>query len=102
MDKKRNAWLDDEEPERYYEWMLWKLRQEKDMEQDDPTDDVSDSALKWTTAHKNESISVNREDLLKEEIRTMQECLNKAYKRIIELNDELAILKSQRLNHPME
>ena len=45
MDKTRNAWLDDKEPERYYEWMLWKLRQEKDMEQDDPTDDVSDSAL---------------------------------------------------------
>ncbi len=30
----------DPEPERYYDWMLWKLRQEE-MEQDDPTDDVS-------------------------------------------------------------
>jgi len=94
--------LDDKEPERYYEWMLWKLRQEKDMEQDDPTDDVSDSALKWATASKNQSISLSREDLLKKEIRTMQECLNKAYKRIVELNDELKKLKSQRLNHPME
>ena len=46
MDKKRNAWVDDIEPERYYEWILWKLKHEKVMEQDDPTDDVSNSALK--------------------------------------------------------
>ena len=31
----------DPEPERYYDWMLWKLRQEKMEEQDDPMDDIT-------------------------------------------------------------
>lgn len=85
--------MDDEEPERYYEWMLWKLRQERKMEQDDPTDDISDSALKWTT--KNQGKDITREELLKKEISTLQECLNNAYKRIVELNDELQNLKNK-------
>ena len=91
--------MDDEEPERYYEWMLWKIRQEKNMEQDDPTDDISDSALKWTTSSKNKEKDITREELLKKEISSLQECLNNAYKRIVELNDELQSLKK---NHPME
>lgn len=94
--------MDDEEPERYYEWMLWKLRQERKMEQDDPTDDISDSALKWTTSSTNKEKIITREELLKKEISSLQECLNNAYKRIVELNDELKNLKSKRLNHPME
>ena len=95
MDKKRNAWVDDEEPERYYEWMLWKLRQERKMEQDDPTDDISDSALKWTTSSTNKEKIITREELLKKEISSLQECLNNAYKRIVELNDELQNLKDK-------
>ena len=31
----------DPEPERYYDWILWKLRQERKMEQDDPMDDIT-------------------------------------------------------------
>ena len=31
----------DPEPERYYDWMLWKLRQENMKEQDDPMDDIT-------------------------------------------------------------
>ena len=101
MDKSRNAWVDDDiEPERYYEWMLWKLRQERKME-DDPTDDISTSVHKWTEASK-KGINMSREDILMKEISDMQECLNKAYKRIVELNDELKKIKSNRLNHPME
>ena len=95
MDKTRNAWLDDEEPERYYEWIHWKLKQEKDMEQDDPTDDVSDSALKWANASKNQEKTITREEILKKEISSLQECLNNAYKRIVELNDELQNLKDK-------
>ena len=41
----------DPEPERYYDWMLWKLRQDKKMEeQDDPMDDITkDGQLSaWT------------------------------------------------------
>ena len=40
----------DPEPERYYDWMLWKLRQEKKMEQDDPMDDITKggSLSGWT------------------------------------------------------
>ena len=100
MDKSRNAWVDDNiEPERYYEWMLWKLRQERKME-DDPTDDISTSVHKWTEASKKDTLS--REDILMKEISEMQECLNSAYKRIIELNDELQNLKNKKLNYPME
>jgi len=32
----------DPEPERYYDWMLWKLRQERNMEKDDPIDDITE------------------------------------------------------------
>ena len=35
----------DPEPERYYDWMLWKLRQEKKMEQDDPMDDITKGGI---------------------------------------------------------
>ena len=33
----------DPEPERYYDWMLWKLRQERKMteKEDDPMDDIT-------------------------------------------------------------
>jgi 3-methyladenine DNA glycosylase/8-oxoguanine DNA glycosylase len=75
--------------------MLWKLRQERKMEQDDPTDDISDSALKWTTSSTNKEKIITREELLKKEISTLQECLNNAYKRIVELNDELQNLKNK-------
>ena len=101
MDKSRSAWLDDNiEPQRYYEWILWKLRQEQKME-DDPTDDISVSVHAWTEA-STKGISMSREDILKHEIATMQKCLNSAYKRIVELNDELKNLKDKRLNYPME
>ena len=36
----------DPEPERYYDWMLWKLRQEKMEEQDDPMDDITKSGAR--------------------------------------------------------
>ena len=94
MDKTRSACLDDDiEPERYYEWMLWKLRQERKMEKDDPTDDISASIHKWTETKQTKEIS--KEEMLKFEISSMQKCLNSAYKRIVELNDELKNLKEK-------
>ena len=38
LERKTNTMVHhyDPEPERYYDWMLWKLRQEKMKEQDDP------------------------------------------------------------------
>ena len=42
----------DPEPQRYYDWMLWKMRQEKDME--DPVDDVTvgNNLRGWTESNR--------------------------------------------------
>ena len=61
----------DPEPERYYDWMLWKLRQDKEKmkEQDDPMDDVTESGQlsAWT-----EKPHLSREDLFMRDIAEMQ------------------------------
>ena len=58
----------DPEPERYYDWMLWKLRQEE-MEQDDPTDDVSlgGKLRDWI-----EKPYMSKEDMWMKEVAEMQ------------------------------
>ena len=51
----------DPEPERYYDWMLWKMRQEKDME--DPVDDVTvhNQLTKWT--QKRTTVNMTTEEM---------------------------------------
>ena len=59
----------DPEPERYYDWMLWKLRQERKMEQDDPMDDITkDGSLSgWI-----EKPFMSEADMYRREIAEMQ------------------------------
>ena len=80
----------DPEPERYYEWMLWKLRQEK-MEQDDPMDDVTKGNLSgWI-----EKPYLSKEDLFRKEIAEMQKTNHLLMIRVKEQAEEIDKLKKK-------
>jgi len=82
----------DPEPERYYDWMLWKLRQERKMEQDDPMDDITkDGQLSaWT-----EKPHLSREDLFMRDIAEMQSQNHKLLLRVKEQAEEIEKLKKK-------
>ena len=82
----------DPEPERYYDWMLWKLRQERKMEQDDPMDDITkDGQLSaWT-----EKPYLSKEDLFMRDIAEMQAQNHKLMIRIKEQAEEIEKLKEK-------
>ncbi len=82
----------DPEPERYYDWMLWKLRQERKMEQDDPMDDITkDGQLSaWT-----EKPHLSKEDLFMRDIAEMQAQNHKLMIRIKEQAEEIEKLKKK-------
>ena len=80
----------DPEPERYYDWMLWKLRQEKKMEQDDPMDDITKggSLSGWT-----EKPYISPEQMWMREIADMQKTNHTLMMRIKEQAEEIEKLK---------
>ena len=67
---------DDVEPERYYEWILWKLRKEKSMTMDERI------SLRQENAELRKKIK-----MLKEEISAMNKEKYGLLNRIKELND---------------
>ncbi len=73
MDKKNNTALDDPEPQRYYDWMLWKMRQEK----------------------AKEPVVMTTEEVMKKEIAEMQSSIHHLQIRVKELVEENEKLKSQ-------
>ena len=73
MDKTNNTALDDPEPQRYYDWMLWKMRQEK----------------------AKEPIVMTTEEMMKKEIAEMQSSIHHLQIRVKELIEENEKLKSQ-------
>ena len=73
MDKTNNTALDDPEPQRYYDWMLWKMRQEK----------------------AKEPVVMTTEELMKKEIADMQSSIHHLQIRVKELVEENEKLKSQ-------
>ena len=82
----------DPEPRHYYDWMLWKLRQEN-MEQDDPTDDITKTGGRlsaWT-----ERPHMSREDIFMKEIAMMQESNHTLMIRIKEQAEEIEKLKKR-------
>ena len=81
----------DPEPERYYDWMLWKLRQEK-MEKDDPIDDITkDGKLSaWT-----EKPHMSREEMWMKEVAEMQKTNHQLMLRIKEQRQEIEKLKKK-------
>jgi len=81
----------DPEPERYYDWMLWKLRQEK-MEKDDPIDDITkDGKLSaWT-----EKPHMSKEDMWMKEVAEMQKTNHQLMMRVKEQAEEIEKLKEK-------
>ena len=81
----------DPEPEPYYDWMLWKLRQEE-MEQDDPTDDVSlgGKLRDWI-----EKPYMSKEDMWMKEVAEMQKTNHQLMMRIKEQAEEIQKLKEK-------
>ena len=95
MERKRKAVMvreHDPEPERYYDWMLWKLRQEKMEEQDDPTDDVSlgGKLREWI-----EKPYMSKEDMWMKEVAEMQKTNHQLMMRIKEQAEEIQKLKEK-------
>ncbi len=84
----------DPEPQRYYDWMLWKLRQERMSEQDDPMDDVTaiGRLSGWI-----EKPHLSKEELLMRDIAEMQSQNHKLMIRVKELGEEINKLK-EKLN----
>jgi len=82
----------DPEPERYYDWMLWKLRQEDMKEQDDPMDDITSySKLSgWT-----EQPHLSKEELLMRDIAEMQKQNHTLMIRVKEQAEEILKLKKK-------
>ena len=81
----------DPEPARYYDWMLWKLRQEE-MEQDDPTDDVSlgGKLRDWI-----EKPYMSKEDMWMKEVAEMQKTNHQLMMRVKEQAEEIEKLKEK-------
>ena len=81
----------DPEPERYYDWMLWKMRQEKDME--DPVDDVTigNQLNKWTESSRT-TINMTTEQMYQKEIAEMQKQVHALQLKVKELQDKLNAL----------
>ncbi len=81
----------DPEPERYYDWMLWKMRQldrqERDME--DPVDDVTigNQLTKWTT-----QTTMTKEEMYQREMAEMQRQVHTLQLKVKELQDKLNAL----------
>ena len=73
MDKTNNTALDDPEPQRYYDWMLWKMRQEK----------------------AKEPIVMTPEEIVKKEIADMQQSIHHLQMRVKELSEENLQMKEQ-------
>ena len=65
--------MDDPEPQRYYDWMLWKMRQEK----------------------AKEPVVMTTEEMMKKEIAEMQSSIHHLQIRVKELVEENEKLKSQ-------
>ena len=85
----------DPEPERYYDWMLWKLRQERKMteKEDDPMDDITvdgGNLSGWI-----EIPFMSETDMYRREIAEMQKTNHALMIRIKEQAEEIQKLKEK-------
>ena len=76
---------DDPEPERYYDWILWKFRKEKEMEKQLELDFTSKLGEGITTT----------DSIIRREMYEMQKCINGLQIRIKELAEENYELKKR-------
>ena len=86
----------DPEPERYYDWMLWKMRQERKIMSDDPLDSPIDDVSKdnqlsgWI-----EKPHMSREEMWMKEVAEMQKTNHQLMLRIKEQRQEIEKLKKK-------
>ena len=77
----------DKEPERYYDWILWKLRQEKNMSNEEQLE------LNFTSK-LGEGITTT-DSIIRREMYEMQKCINGLQIRVKELAEENYELKKR-------
>ena len=77
--------MNDKEPERYYDWILWKFRKEKEMEKQLELDFTSKLGEGITTT----------DSIIRREMYEMQKCINGLQIRIKELAEENYELKKR-------
>ncbi len=75
----------DKEPERYYDWILWKFRQEKNMSNEEQLE------LNFTSK-VGEGITTT-DSIIRREMYEMQKCINGLQIRVKELAEENYELK---------
>jgi len=75
----------DKEPERYYDWILWKLRQEKNMSNEEQLE------LNFTSK-LGEGITTT-DSIIRREMYEMQKCIHGLQMRVKELAEENYELK---------
>ena len=79
--------MNDTEPERYYEWILWKLKKEKDMNNEEQLE------LNFTSK-LGEGITTT-DSIIRREMYEMQKCINGLQIRVKELAEENYELKKR-------
>ena len=79
--------MNDPEPERYYEWILWKLKKEKDMNNEEQLE------LNFTSK-LGEGITTT-DSIIRREMYEMQKCINGLQIRVKELAEENYELKKR-------
>ena len=79
---------DDVEPERYYEWILWKLRKEKSMTIEYTIQKEKSETFDERISLRKENVELRKQiELLKIEVATMTKEKYGLLNRIKELND---------------
>ena len=85
----------DPEPPRYYDWILWKMRQERNSMSDDILDDPTDDVTKGNLSGWIEKPHISKEDLFRKEIAEMQKTNHLLMMRIKEQAEEIDKLKKK-------
>ena len=85
----------DPEPERYYDWMLWKMRQERNNMSDDILNDPTDDVTKGNLSGWIEKPHISKEDLFRKEIAEMQKTNHLLMMRVKEQAEEITKLQKK-------
>ena len=85
----------DPEPERYYDWILWMMRQERNNMSDDILNDPTDDVTKGNLSGWIEKPHISKEDLFRKEIAEMQKTNHLLMMRVKEQAEEITKLQKK-------
>ena len=85
----------DPEPPRYYDWILWMMRQERNNMSDDILNDPTDDVTKGNLSGWIEKPHISKDDLFSKEIAEMQKTNHLLMMRIKEQAEEIDKLKKK-------